>query len=718
MLDVVFGESARVVELRELRAKLGEMDVSGTLYLGYPVLATADARIFVDALLVSESHGLVAFDVSSQVSSRPTADEFAEMDTRQNDIHASIQNKLNEHRDLRKGRSLAVAINVVTCHPTLERTEKRDYVIACTPTALPDVLGEFDPVEEKYLRPLRAAIQRVSTLRPPKRRENVKKENSRGAVLKCIEAKVANLDRWQNHAAVEYADGPQRIRGLAGSGKTVVLALKAAYLHVRHPEWKIAVTFHTRSLRQQFQDLIRRFVFDHVKDEPDWNNLKVLHTWGNASSSPGVYSQVCRLYEIKPRTWQDASSAYGASRAFAGVCEEVNAAIRKKGEKPIFDVALVDEAQDLPAEFFRMVYRATAPPRHRIIWAYDNLQNLGDYEMPSERELFGTDGDGKPLVDLKTDPDKPKADIVLPVCYRNTPWALSTAHALGFGIYRSEGLVQMFKDPSIWPRIGYKEVGGELALGRPAAVRRGASSFPPYIPKLIDPEDAVRHRTFRNAGKQYEALAEEIEKDINDGELEPSDFLVVLPDALTFRKTGAAVMKALFQKGITSHLVGVTSSQDEVFKPDSVAIAHVHRAKGNEAAMVYVLHAEFCHSGIEMGKKRNVLFTAITRSKCWVRLFGIGSSMEALAAEVDEVRNRDFVLAFDYPDRQRIEHLAKVHSDVTDEEREDLNRKIRTLEEITMEEGDLLREALPSDLRRKLVEALNRQETDERRGAV
>ena len=711
MLDVVFGESASVVELRELRATLEAMDVSGTLYLGYPVLSTADARIFVDALLVSESPGLVAFDVSY----RPTADGFAELSTRQGDIHAAIQNKLNEHRKLRKGRSLAVAINVVTCHPSLERTETDD-VIACPPAALPDVLGEFDPVEEKYLRPLRAAIQCVSTLHPPRRRENVKKENSRGAVLKRIEQEIANLDQWQKRGVVEYADGPQRIRGLAGSGKTVVLALKAAYLHVRHPEWKIAVTFHTRSLHQQFQDLIRRFVFDHIKDEPDWSNIEILHSWGSASS-PGVYSRVCGLYEIKPRTWRAASSAHGA-RAFAGVCEEVNAAIREQGENHVFDVALVDEAQDLPAEFFRMVYRATAPPR-RIIWAYDDLQNLGYYEMPSERELFGTDGDGKPLVVLKNDPDKPKEDIVLPVCYRNTPWALSTAHALGFGIYRPEGLVQMFKEPSIWQRVGYEVVDGELALSRPAAVRRGASSFPTYIPKLLDSKDAVRHRTFRNAGEQYEALAEEIKKDIDDGELEPSDFLVVLPDAFTFRKTGAAVMEALLQKGITSHLVGVTSSREEVFKPDSVAIAHIYRAKGNEAAMVYVLHAEFCHSGIEMGKKRNTLFTAITRSKCWVRLFGIGPSMKALAMEADGVRNRDFVLEFDYPDRQRIEHLAKVHRDVTDEERGDRNRKIRNLDEsvTAIIQGDLPYESLPLDVRKKL-EALSRQETDERRGAV
>lgn len=44
-------------------------------------------------------------------------------------------------------------------------------------------------------------------------------------------------------AAFEIPEGPQRIRGLAGSGKTIVLALKAAYLHTQYPDMKIAVTF-------------------------------------------------------------------------------------------------------------------------------------------------------------------------------------------------------------------------------------------------------------------------------------------------------------------------------------------------------------------------------------------------------------------------------------------------------------------------------------------
>lgn len=153
MLDVVFGENSSGVEVTRLRTVLQQMDISGILYLGYPVLSTADAKVFIDALLVSGSHGLVAFDVSYHLSVRLNEDQITELSERQGQIYAAIYNKLNTHRNLRKGRALAVAINVITCHQALEQVEQRDDVIACAPDALPGIMREFAPVEETYLRP-------------------------------------------------------------------------------------------------------------------------------------------------------------------------------------------------------------------------------------------------------------------------------------------------------------------------------------------------------------------------------------------------------------------------------------------------------------------------------------------------------------------------------------------------------------------------------------
>lgn len=702
MLDIVFGENSSTVNAQALRDALRNMDVTGTLYLGYPVLSTADAKVLVDALLVSKSHGLVAFDLSSHLASHPSCEELEELADRQNQIYASLYNKLNTHRDLRRGRSLGVTVNVITCHPSLDSVIIQGDLVACSPSHISVVMNNFEELDEIFLRPLNAAIQRVSILRPPKRRDNVKRDDSRGAILKKIEKEIANLDQWQNKGAIEYANGPQRIRGLAGSGKTVVLALKAAYLHARHPEWRIAVTFQSRALYQQFRDLIRRFTFDQIEDDPDWTNLQIMHAWGSLRHS-GIYSTICKAYGVVPQDWRSADAKYG-NRAFEGVCNELLQVVNDQGKKNLFDAVLIDEAQDFPTSFFQLMYNVVHAPK-RIMWAYDDLQNLGDYEMRSERELFGTDPQGRALVTLRNEADKPKEDIVLPVCYRNTPWALATAHALGFGIYRPQGLVQMFEEPSIWPRIGYEVAAGSLELGSPIRFRRSPKSYPSYFEELLNPDDAIQCHVFSDQDSQYATLAQAIWQNIHEDELEPTDILVILPSAYTSKKVGAAVMAALAKKKITAHLAGVTTSRDEIFQESSVAITHIFRAKGNEAPMVYMVNAEFCQIGFELSRKRNILFTGITRSRCWIRLFGVGDQMAALQAEVDRIRSENFEIEFTYPTREELQRLARVHRDMTDEERRNWESKISAVSDVVRAviDGDVPIEALPPDVRDKLI---------------
>ena len=71
-LEVVYGESRNRTIAQALVEQLQPVVGEGTVYLGYPVLATADERVEVDALLVCRAHGLVAFLLADSV---PTCDE-------------------------------------------------------------------------------------------------------------------------------------------------------------------------------------------------------------------------------------------------------------------------------------------------------------------------------------------------------------------------------------------------------------------------------------------------------------------------------------------------------------------------------------------------------------------------------------------------------------------------------------------------------------------
>ena len=247
----------------------------------------------------------------------------------------------------------------------------------------------------------------------------------------------------------------------------------------------------------------------------------------------------------------------------------------------------------------------------------------------------------------------------------------------------------------------YEVVRGRLELGAHLRVRRRSESYPQYFVDWLDPADAILAKVFPSEEKQYAELAKSIQTNLEDDELDYTDILIVIPDTWTSKKVGARIMKALMEKKILSHLVGVTTSRDEIFKSSSIAITHIHRAKGNEAPMVYFVNAEHCQSGFELNRKRNILFTGITRSRCWVRIFGVGPRMTALAAELDAVRNENFELDFEYPDQQQIKRLARVHRDMTAEERQEWEQKLSVLQEVAraVADGDVSLEALPAEVR-------------------
>lgn len=92
---------------------------------------------------------------------------------------------------------------------------------------------------------------------------------------------------------------------------------------------------------------------------------------------------------------------------------------------------MIDEAQDMPSDFFKLCYSLLKEPK-RLVFAYDELQNLGNNSMPSLEEMFGLNMDGTPKVVLENKVNEARQDIVLPICYRNTPWALTLAHGTSF----------------------------------------------------------------------------------------------------------------------------------------------------------------------------------------------------------------------------------------------------------------------------------------------
>lgn len=86
-------------------------------------------------------------------------------------------------------------------------------------------------------------------------------------------------DSAQRQVSMQIPNGPQRIRGLAGTGKTVVLSLKAALSAIRLPQYKILYLFNTQSLYQSIEKQIGDYYAKEAKRALPIGAIDVLHAW-------------------------------------------------------------------------------------------------------------------------------------------------------------------------------------------------------------------------------------------------------------------------------------------------------------------------------------------------------------------------------------------------------------------------------------------------------
>ena len=699
-IEVIRGASLKPVAGNRLIEVLStRTDWSGRLFIGYPIIGTVEGPHRVDALWVSE-RGIVVFDLVEGL-------EPGNFEARQDDTANKIDAQLRVHPALVQRRQLRIPIHTISFSPAVDGSvSDATEGVLCGPNT---ILAELESLEwtdfkEGAYRNALSVLESVATIRRSRAKRTFQSDDSRGAKLKRLEDSIATLDHNQSAAVIETAEGVQRIRGLAGSGKTIVLALKAAYLHAQYPEWRIGVTFNTRSLKGHFQRLIRDFHTDKTGAPPDWQSLRVVNSWGapGGAERSGIYHEYCSGHGVGYLDFRSATRQFGRSEPFAAACK--HALDQTEVSRPVYDALLVDEAQDLPPAFLKLCHAFLKEPK-RLVYAYDELQNLANESLPPPEDIFGRHDDGTPLVRLDDGGnDRPRPDIVLQRCYRNSKPVLVAAHALGFGIYRTApqpgrtGLVQMFDHPLLWEEVGYVPEDGELREGSQVKLVRPETTSPGFLEKHSPVDDLIHFRSFATEREQAAWVAEDIRQNLQREDLRHSDIVVINPDPRTTRGNVGSVRALLMDMDIQSHLAGVDTNPDMFYLDgESVTFSGIHRAKGNEAAMVYIINAHDCQSAaFDLARIRNRLFTAMTRSKAWVRVLGIGPRMDALKREYEALKAQNFSLNFRYPSAEERERLRVIHRDMTEADRKRVNdsnqelvRLVRDLEHGNVRPEDL-----------------------------
>ncbi len=465
---------------------------------------------------------------------------------------------------------------------------------------------------------------------------------SRRKTIQQVRSRLNQLDLHQEKIAKQIPPGMQRIRGIAGSGKTVILCQKAALMSIKYPAWDIALVFFSRSLYnsliKQVDRWIRYFSQDKLGYEPDQSGLKILHAWGS-KQQPGFYSTVCKAAGAIPLSVPFTVSKQ-PHEALAEACVQL---LENRTIPQIFDAVLIDEGQDLIVDtwlyqvkqpFYWLAYQALrpvnpiAPQQRRLIWAYDEFQSLSSLRIPEPVELFGEELGH--LVTGKYARQINKTEI-LSRCYRTPHQIIVVAHAIAMGLLRAKGILTGSIHVEEWQALGYK-LCGEWKSGSQVTLTRDNS--PNIISELWSGE-MIGFTKFASRQQELTALAQKIKQNLTVDNLQPDReiLVIVLGTAFTAKSLVKHTATFLINQGINIYLPSQSTfnclepteqqQPNQFWYPGAVTISTIHRAKGQEADQVYLIGLDSIAQDESNIYLRHQLFTALTRTRAWVDISGL-----------------------------------------------------------------------------------------------
>lgn len=684
------GGQAELEVWERLKDAFGRDD-KGVLYHQYPIMDKGGHRFDrkPDFVLLHDELGLVIVECKGYTIDqidciagdtwhlRRMSQERAAPLEQARDQGFHLQDSFKRERKLRDGRQAKIPMNVFVALPNISRAEwgQRDLnagpasprVILSddlTPAALRGQLESIKTFEPLSAEEITAAKNVLSCGQPisGSHGEPTPDPATKGEFYDQVKKGLIGLDQQQQKIGMRIPPGPQQIRGIAGSGKTVLIAMKAALIasDPEYEDWNVALTFNTKSLYDHITELVGRY-YEYFANEPfdeAESNLEILHGWGGKTTGDGLYRRIAQqTASVEFKTWQDAKDKYGYQ---SGLQDMVAGEVLEAEEVPtVWDAILVDETQDFEKNFLNMCL-AALDENNRLIWAYDEAQDLGTLTAPQPKHIFGTDDDGELVVDMSGSYENGvRKSHIMRESYRAPREILMTAHSIGMGLKRDGGLVQAITRADGWENIGYEVEGDFRKSGSEAKITRPLEHSPHPLQDTSEASPFVHCEWFNGKKAEIEWVASQIQKDIEQG-IDPEEVMVI-PLGPNAKGHGHYILREQLEKrGITINCVW--NENNKVFaKPGEVTVSRINRAKGNEAACVYVVGMEQLeneeHRGTEV-RRRNEAFVAITRSRGWCTLSGIET--DSLAAEFNrvlgDIRKADPTVRFEIPEAGDLEN--------------------------------------------------------------
>ena len=476
------------------------------------------------------------------------------------------------------------------------------------------------------LQSVMAAFGDSAALAPPPRSQARTLPGSKGQHLEEEQAEYRALsDQQQRIASQGWDDGPRLVRGVAGSGKTVVLATQAARmldrLHKRPRDLfeedgtpSVLVVCFNRTLVPFIQQRIEMAYEQRTAETLPDGLLTVTHF--NELIFTLSREGFCRYRTIE--THPDPGERAARCLSDLGA---LNGSHRDRLSKGLFHAVFVDEGQDFHGNELQVLLKLCARAQNgpRMFVVYDDAQNLYGQKRPTWTDLGLEVRGGRA--------------VVLDQALRNTRQIVEPAFNVLLGTHAV--------DPrSVNTRKTRRFADFQMLKDKQLVSWDGRHIRVHFAPREGDP--IVLHGCDDKCSEEA-LVARRCEALIGAEQLLPQDILV-----LTFKRERAYQLAKAIGSRIGSERVRCAIDETEkdklVVQKDRLTVSTIASAKGYDAPFVLLASIEDCLAGIE---GRATLYVGCTRAREWLEVSGNGTSalMRELQASAAAMGSRG-----DYPE--------------------------------------------------------------------
>lgn len=530
---------------------------------------------------------------------------IAEHDWTQQGYHHSLDSRIILFADhLEDAGRLRQHIGTLVQH-VLERTGRTDPYPSGTEAILLRVFGDSAVINDA-----RIAMRNMEPERLGAKIDALERTHKQ---LSAEQQYLSRFDTWGH---------PYLVRGVAGSGKSIVLANQVARTLYRHQKQHDQLTLFEED-RHRLPH-IGVICFNRTLVPLLYERIRLAYEALTGSMLPVeniTVTDLNRLLYGFNQRWGDKYFKYvrnthiaragERARQHRNQLEHLRQTHPDWFESVCFDAIFVDEGQDAHPEEYAILNTLIRPDVHTgertLTIFYDDAQNLYGQPPPIWHNLSINMAGGRASL--------------MQHCYRNTREILE----LGLNVLLGTQATQHM-------RVATRRFADIKSLEERGLVKETKAGWRVHFADTTETVPLVR--SFLSRAEQLDWVAQAVVALIENEQVRPEHILIVAAKSTPFRHLSQRITQ-LSRQQIPLRMVGGLYKEylDELLlKPDHLTLATIHAAKGYDAPVVFLVDADEIESTV-LG--RALFYVGVTRAKRYLIVSGVERTQTLLREALD-----------------------------------------------------------------------------------